>query len=279
MSHDTYIGHCDGSVAIRDASSWSRDRVSQAARHTLAQRQAFRRRIEARFGPVHYVLKWGVMPQCRDRFRAVFFGLGVLVAVGGWPSEADACTPPPVGWSAGLQNLELPSDGYLIVSMHCSVDCGSGPAEPSITVRDVASGTEVPGNIAPLPDVDESLHLYGWRATDPLVAGESYEVVYSSFSIPTTVPITVVSAGKPDLEAMGLTTTIGPQELDAGERICCPNGPIDTCGGMLCFRDKIKRSVSIMLDWSLTREAARFSQYLRRVTWDAGEPEPWNIGL
>jgi MYXO-CTERM domain-containing protein len=159
------------------------------------------------------------------------------------------------------------------------VDCGSGPTEPSLTVRDVASGAEVPGSITPLPDVDESLHLYGWRATDPLVAGGNYEVVYSSYSIPTVSPITVVSAGKPDLETMGLMATIGPSELDAGERICCPSGPIDTCGGMLCFRDKIQRSVSIMLDWSLTTEAARFSQYLRRVTWDAGEPGSWNIGL
>lgn len=219
------------------------------------------------------------MPVCRSRFRGVLAGLGVLAALAAWSLEADACTPPPVGWIAVLQNLELPSDGYLIISMHCSVDCGGGPTEPSLTVRDVASGAEVPGSITPLPDVDESLHLYGWRATEPLVAGGNYEVAYSSYSIPTTSPITVVSAGTPDFEMMGLMATIGPSELDAGERICCPSGPIDSCGGMLCFRDKIQRSVSIMLDWSLTTESARFGQYLRRVTWDAGEPGSWNIGL
>jgi hypothetical protein len=135
------------------------------------------------------------MPTCRPYVRAAraaLAGFGAFVALAGWPSIADACSPPPDGWYAAIPYTELPSDGHLIVGLYCMAECGSGPTEPTITVRDIASGAEVPGTVAPILDVEETLNLYSWHAASPLVAGDNYEVDVSSSSVVVTLPIRVV---------------------------------------------------------------------------------------
>ena len=213
--------------------------------------------------------------------RATLAGCASLLALTAWSPEVEACSPPPVGWYAGLHNVEIPTDGYLIVSMYCSAACGSGPVEPTITVRDMSTGTEVPGAVAPLLEVADSEHVYGWRATSALVAGGSYEVEIvpsSPGSIP--YPLQVVAPENPSLDTLDLTVDVLPVENTVGERVCCPSGPLDSCGGHYCYDEKIQRSVRIWLDWSLTTKAALFTQYLNRVIWEGvDEPGPWNIRL
>lgn len=218
------------------------------------------------------------MLKCRSNIGVVGAVIASCFVVAGWSSDVNACSLPSDGWSVVLENDELPPNGYVVFSLHCYQNCGSGPALPNVLVRETMTGNEVPGSVEPIPDVDASEHLYGWRATSPLVVGGAYMLEVEG-SPADTAPLQVAAPSEPGLETMGLMLSKGPHELEAGDRHCCPSGPINTCGGKYCWYDRVQRLAWVELDWSHTSEPAHFGQYLHRVSWDDGEPGPWSAGL
>jgi hypothetical protein len=177
----------------------------------------------------------------------------------------------------GLVTPQVPADGFVIFALNCPYGCDPVP-DPMVVVRDPATGGEVPGALAPVADVPESLRAFGWRATSPLAAG-SFEIEIqlggSNAPIPTTFQ--AVAPVEAEIEAVAVTPTIATYDAYVGETTCCPSGPLDSCGGNFCWYSTRQRLITMSVSWSSPSAPAHFGQYLYRTTWDGREPEPWQL--
>ena len=216
------------------------------------------------------------MPHVSTRLAATVLGLGSLLAAASWAPEVDACSPQPAGWAATLQNDPVPSNGFVIVSYYCYEGCD--PPVPDFTVRDSA-GTVVDGQFGIRAELGEGVSERLWRATTPLAPGV-YQVDLPSYSSVTTQSFNVVAPAAVVPPTPSIVPGTELRQYQAGEQVCCPGGPIDTCGGRYCYATQEQRSLWIMLDWSLTAAPEHWSQYMHRVRWEgAPEPNAWSIGL
>jgi hypothetical protein len=197
--------------------------------------------------------------------------LGGLVVFGGLARDAVACSEPPPGWRGSVLTSEVPSGGLVLVRYYCSVGCAGFPEPPVITVREQATGSEVPGVRSELY-FSEFEHTFEWRAADPLVTGQ-YEIDLGNSPAEAPAVIRVVPPVAVDFDELEIIATAEPYENDAGMRTCCPTGPVDSCSQLYCYSDEFSRAMSVSLDWSAA--PAGFDQYLARVTWTGRSPGSW----
>jgi hypothetical protein len=196
-------------------------------------------------------------------------GLGALVFAADVARDAAACSVPAPGWTTSLYTTAVPTDGVVVVKQHCFHAC-EAPPQLEIVVRDLATGDIVAGEATLIGDAGE--RAFGWRATNELTEG-SYEVLLMGNSR----GLTVVAPAELGLDAVAIIQTIDTAETYEGDSICCPTGPINSCGGEYCYNTQYRRYALPWVMWSGAAAPAHFSQYLYRATFDGLEPEPWKL--
>ena len=213
-----------------------------------------------------------------SRVAGCLVALSSLVAITVWTPEVEACSPPLPGWWRQLHTPEVPADGFVIVSFYCHASCDPELELPAVTVRDAVSGTEIPGEVTLLANLSEPYRMFGWRATCALVPGQ-YQLdlhdasIFGGDGLETFAAVAPVSVG---LETLTVSENIQGLDLQEGEEVCCPSGPVDSCGGHYCYQPSFQRTVSIGVEWTSATARPHWSQYLHRITWDGNvTPDQW----
>jgi MYXO-CTERM domain-containing protein len=207
--------------------------------------------------------------------RTVVGAFASLAIVSSLVRDAKACTYPPPGWHASLQTQQVPTDGFVLFTHYCSFGCDS-PPEPTVVVRDPATGSEIVGSVSPLADLPASLHAFAWRATEALAAG-NYDIEIQLAASRHPASFQAVAPVVAGFDAVTVTAEIDVRGHDGGETTCCPTGPLDSCGGKLCYTSAVRRSIALSVQWASASAPAHFDQYLYRFMWEGSAPDSWQI--
>ncbi|MEO0460989.1 MAG: hypothetical protein AAF219_09100 [Myxococcota bacterium] len=194
--------------------------------------------------------------------------IGLLVACClSWvPTPGAACDEPRRD-IAFLITPTIPAGGALIFELFCSFSCAE-PTEVSVVIRDSAN-EEVSGAFVEWLTSDGDNQWAVWAPDSPFTPGDYRAEALPIGFIPA-ADFHVTSELIPPLAQVEVESELLVVPSDAGQRFCCDEGPIDSCGAPLCFSTELENRARLTLNPS-SRTNGWARQLLYRVSWRTNE--------
>ncbi len=183
-----------------------------------------------------------------------------LAALGGvgFAREARACSPPPSpGWYVSGAG-DVPADGALVLIFHCYGECPDEKPDVTVTVRD---GDEqlVDGEVVE-SQFGETEGWAAWVPTERLAGGRKYEIIVDSeqFTEPHEWQFQSTEATSDVPRRDELAFTAEAMVQTQGERVCCEESVLDSCGHEVCFIWSEADEVVVRLSLDIAQSSGQF---------------------
>jgi hypothetical protein len=193
--------------------------------------------------------------------RNVALGMLVtLAALGsvGFAREAEACSPPPSpGWYVSGAG-DVPADGALVLIFHCYGECPKERPDVTVIVRD--GDEKLVGGDVLESQFGETEGWATWVPTERLASGRKYEITVDSddFTEPYEWQFQSTEATSDVPRRDELAFTAEAMVQTQGERVCCEESALDSCGQKACFTWSEADDVVVRLSLEIAQSSSQF---------------------